>query len=317
MKEILAFTRTRIAPTPSGYLHLGNILSFSLTVALARRAGASVLLRIDDLDRERVDRAYVRDLFETLRFMELPWDEGPEDAEEFERRYSQAHRMPLYAQALDLLRANGSVFACSCSRSQLRNGVYPGTCRDRGLSLDAQGVTWRLRTSPSARLRVKTLDGKDVVAGAPARGQDASGPGLPVGTAGVIESMLPAEMQDFVVRKKDGFPAYQLTSLVDDVHYDVDGIVRGEDLWPSTLAQLYLASCLPGMEAFAEARFYHHRLLTTDRGEKLSKSAGATSIQYLRREGRSAAEIYTDIARLLGRTVAVQGWEALAALVLG
>jgi glutamyl-tRNA synthetase len=287
------FKKTRIAPTPSGYLHVGNILSFSLTVALARRCGASVLLRIDDLDRERVDPAYVCDIFETLRFLEISWDEGPADVSEFEHHYSQVHRMDLYGRALEDLRRSGSVFACTCSRADLRGGVYAGTCRDRGLSLDEPGVSWRLRTSSSLPLRVRTLD------------------------HGLVEAALPPEMMDFVVRKKDGFPAYQLTSLVDDVFYGVDLIVRGMDLWPSTLAQHYLSFCLPGAGAFQDAGFYHHPLLVGDGGEKLSKSAGVTSIQYMRKQGMNAVDVYKHIARLLGKDVEVRGWGELSGLVLG
>lgn len=278
---------------------MGNVLSFSVTVALAHRVGASVFLRIDDLDRDRVERKYVEDIFDTLRFLEIPWDEGPADILAFEREYSQLHRMGIYERALNVLADSGSVFACTCSRAQLVGGVYSGTCRDRGLPLDTEGANWRLRTCSSAVVRVKTWAG------------------------GEIEAVLPAEMQDFVVRKKDGFPAYQLTSLVDDVHFGVDGIVRGEDLWASTLAQQYLAGILPGMTAFREATFYHHPLLKTAEGEKLSKSAGATSIQYMRRQGMNAADIYSSIARLLGKDVAVSGkdapvsgWEGLAALVV-
>lgn len=82
------FKRTRIAPTPSGYLHLGNILSFALTVTLARQTRANILLRIDDLDRERADRLYVQDIFDTLNFLEIPWDEGPRDYEEYKSDWS-------------------------------------------------------------------------------------------------------------------------------------------------------------------------------------------------------------------------------------
>ena len=291
MEDFFAFKRTRIAPTPSGYLHVGNIFSFSLTVALARRAGAAVLLRIDDLDKERIEPGYVDDIFDTLRFLRIPWDEGPADVEQLDRFYSQVNRMELYGRALEQLKKNGSVYACSCSRAQLRDGIYPGTCRDRGLSLDASGVSWRLRTSGLEPLRVKRLD------------------------RGIVGAALPDEMQDFVVRKKDGFPAYQLSSLVDDVYYGVDGIVRGEDLWPSTLAQLYLSLCLPGMGAFRDAGFLHHSLLKSGEGEKLSKSAGATSIQYLRKQGMSPVQIYSHIARLLGRDIPVCNWAELAALV--
>src|SRR5882757_2581728 len=91
-----SFRKTRIAPTPSGFLHLGNVLSFAITVALARKKGAKILLRIDDLDRERVEGRFVEDIFETLHFLEIPWDEGPGDLHEYETRFSQVHRMDVY-----------------------------------------------------------------------------------------------------------------------------------------------------------------------------------------------------------------------------
>jgi len=272
----MSYKLTRIAPTPSGYLHLGNVFSFALTAGIARRAGASILLRIDDLDRERVQRGYLEDIFETLRFLEIPWDIGARDTEEFFASFSQVHRLSLYSEALARLRAAGAVFGCSCSRAEVlrlsAEGVYPGTCRERGLSLDAGEVAWRLRTEDDAVLRVNSFP------------------------AGEIEARLPAEMRDFVVRKKDGFPAYQLSSVVDDLHYGVDLIVRGQDLWASTLAQLYLSYPLDAA-VFRDIRFYHHPLLTSPLGEKLSKSAGATSIQYLRKRGLKAADVYAMIAR--------------------
>jgi glutamyl/glutaminyl-tRNA synthetase len=285
--------KTRIAPTPSGFLHVGNIFSFTITVAMARRTGASVLLRIDDLDRERVTRAYVQDIFDTLRFLGIPWDEGPADADEFEKGWSQVHRMDLYTQALEQLRDSGALFACTCSRSQvLRDGeagVYPGTCRDLGLPLETAKVNWRLRTSAARTLSVKTFP------------------------RGRIDEELPREMQDLVVRKRDGFPAYQLASLVDDLYFGIDLIVRGQDLWPSTLAQHYLSYPLDAA-AFREATFFHHPLLLTATGEKQSKSAGDTSIQQLRKQGLKPEAIYSRIARLLGREDPVRNWEELAVL---
>jgi glutamyl/glutaminyl-tRNA synthetase len=302
------FTKTRIAPTPSGFLHLGNVLSFAMTAALARKAGASILLRIDDLDRERAQETYVQDIFDTLRFMGIPWNEGPADAVEFERGWSQVHRMELYRQALEQLRSAGAVFACSCSRRiGLRAVVLPpkaegrrrsdgaasapggcsGGCSERGLSLDASGVSWRFKTEAFAEgLRVKTIDG------------------------GTIDAVLPPEMRDFVVLKKDGFPAYQLTSVVDDVHYGVDLIVRGDDLWPSTLAQHCLSFPLEAA-GFREIAFYHHALLLGDGGGKLSKSSGSTSIGYLRQSARKPADIYSLILRKLGIEGEVHGWEEL------
>ncbi|HWB90453.1 MAG TPA: glutamate--tRNA ligase family protein, partial [Puia sp.] len=107
----MEFKLTRIAPTPSGFLHLGNVFSFSLTAALARRTGAEILLRIDDLDRERVQRDYLQDIFDTLTFMQIPWDQGPRNVDDFEREYSQVHRLPLYRAALARLREAGAVYA--------------------------------------------------------------------------------------------------------------------------------------------------------------------------------------------------------------
>lgn len=117
-------------------------------------------------------------------------------------------------------------------------------------------------------------------------------------------------MQYFVVRKKDGFPAYQLTSVLDDVHYGVDLIVRGEDLWASTLAQLYLASLLTP-DSFISNTFYHHPLLHEAPGKKLSKSAGATSIQHLRKQGAAPADIYAMIAAALAINTPVESWQTL------
>jgi glutamyl/glutaminyl-tRNA synthetase len=208
-----------------------------------------------------------------------------------------------------------------------RDGGYPGTCVARGVELDAAGVSWRVRTHAGDPGAASPGDPGAASPGDPdaaglARG--AMGPEvLRVKTypAGNVEARLPVEMRDFVVRKRDGFPAYQLSSMVDDLHYGVDLIVRGEDLWGSTLAQLYLSYPLGAADfadaaGFRDVRFYHHPLLMAG-GEKLSKSAGATSIQYLRRQGISAGEIYGLIAREVAGNAEARDWEGLAALVLG
>src|SRR5690349_19284742 len=163
------FTRTRIAPTPSGFLHLGNVFSFALTASLARKSGASILLRIDDLDQARVQKQYVLDIFDTLQFLDIPWNEGPKNYEEYKNKFSQLHRLPLYEKALNQLRESGQVFACSCSRTNREACI----CREKNLSLDDPTNAWRLITPPSITLT------------------------------------------DFIVKKKDGFPSYQLGCVVD------------------------------------------------------------------------------------------------------
>jgi glutamyl-tRNA synthetase len=286
--------KTRIAPTPSGYLHLGNVLSFALTSLLAERYGAKVLLRIDDLDQQRVRPEYVQDIFDTLHFLELPWHEGPSDAASFAREYSQLHRMPQYQDALRQLKDARQIFACDCSRSALLQrhgqGFYTGTCLHKQLPLDGSGTSWRLLTDTTPSLSFRSLKG-------------------------VVTKPLPEEQRYFVVKKKDGFPAYQLASVIDDACYGIDLVVRGADLFPSTLAQVCLAEAL-GKEGFKQAVFHHHGLLSSGDGTKLSKSAGATSVRYLRKEGKKPSDIFTLIGRQLGMEGAVMHWRDLAPVVL-
>ncbi|MBV9987847.1 MAG: hypothetical protein JO301_09215 [Chitinophagaceae bacterium] len=285
------FHKTRIAPTPSGYLHIGNILSFALTARLAEQTSAEILLRIDDLDQQRAQPEYIQDIFDTLGFLQLPWREGSRNTEEFMLNYSQALREPIYEHALQELVKTGEVFGCSCSRSEINAGspdrAYPGTCRHKNIPLDQPGISWRLRTDAGATVTVKNLDGT------------------------ITEQSLPAVMQDFVVRKKDGHASYQLASFCDDVHYGIDLIVRGQDLYDSTLAQLYLAKLLNNT-VFAGTVFYHHPLLLNN-GRKLSKSAGDTSVQYLRRQGWDARKIYRYIGEMAGLREVTSDWGTLGA----
>jgi glutamyl-tRNA synthetase len=285
------FNKTRIAPTPSGFLHLGNVLSFAITASVAEKTGAKILLRIDDLDRDRMNPKYVQDIFDMLNFLEIPWHEGPRNLREFESEYSQLHRMDIYREALKKLEENDLVFACTCSRSQIRqnnpNDIYPGTCRDKGLPLNTPGTCWRLKTNDDAELSVKTLNG-------------------------VAKASLPADMHNFVVRKKDGYPAYQLASVIDDLHFGIDLVVRGQDLWSSTLAQLCLAKEIESSQ-FQNIVFHHHPLLT-EAGKKLSKSAGDTSVRYLRRQGKNPADIYGQIGRMVSSTVHITSWRQLGGM---
>ncbi len=147
-------------------------------------------------------------------------------------------------------------------------------------------VCWRFITNNDTNLSVKNYDD------------------------GMIHAPLPAEMRNFIVKKKDGFPAYQLASVIDDNYYDID-LVRGRDLWPSTLAQHQLALELD-MDRFSHIAFYHHSLLTGSSGEKLSKSAGATSVHYLRSQGKTPTDIYTFAAAMVGSNTTVTNWQQLA-----
>lgn len=252
--------RSRIAPTPSGYLHLGNAVNFALTAALAQSLNAGLFLRVDDLDAARARPEYREDIRETIAWL------LPELAPDLlAAPVLQSERLHVYRDVLGGLRQNALLFACSCTRRELAaareatareaGGVdvndYPGTCRGRGLDLDAAGVAWRMRES------------------------------------GVV------------VRQKDGAPSYQLASLVDDCALGVTHLVRGEDLRRSTELQRELARHL-GYARFAGVRAWHHPLLTDARGNKLSKSAGAASVRALRVAGASRGHVFAKAGQLLG-----------------
>jgi glutamyl-tRNA synthetase len=288
-----SFLKTRIAPTPSGYLHLGNAVSFLLTEALARKTGARILLRIDDLDQERVRKEYLQDIFDTLHFFSIEWDEGPRSVDDFLRHHSQLHRMQLYKDALEQLEE--FVFACNCSRASLSthnsSEGYPGFCIDKKLPLHTPEFAWRLHTISEQLLQVNSPEGL------------------------YITSYLPVGLKRFVVRKKNGDPSYQLASVVDDLHYEVDLIIRGADLWDSTLAQLQLASVLQ-QPKFSKAAFVHHPLVKGEGVEKLSKSAGATSIHYLRKQGTTLPQLFLMMAQALGLSHTPKTKEELGTLLI-
>lgn len=282
---------TRIAPTPSGYLHLGNAASFMLTAGLAKQRQAEILLRIDDLDQDRVRAEYLDDIFDTLRFLGISWDRGPTDPAAFVAGWSQGHRISLYQAALDTLASSGEVFACVCSRSELAEasagGGYPGTCLSRHIPLDAPGASWRLKTDLDAVVRYRDM------------------------LEGEKACPFPSSMKHFLVRRKNGLPSYQLASVVDDIHFGVDFVVRGADLFDSTLAQIYLSQKFPA-HPFGETVFFHHPVIMDVSGRKLSKSAGDTSVRYFRMQGEKPGKIFSAIAAAYGIPGAFGRWEELS-----
>lgn len=268
----MAGFRTRIAPTPSGYLHAGNALDFLLAHTLARESGGTVLLRIDDLDAGRARPAYVQDIFDSLHWLGIAWDEGPRDPVDFSSNWSQAGRLEPAHEMLWQLREMGALFACTCSRKQLTTCA----CRDAGLPFDVADTVWRLRVPRPCPVSIKGL------------------------FSGTVAVDLGNEMPDPVLRQRNGLPSYQLVSLADDLRFGIDTIVRGADLLPSTACQLHMAGLL-GAGGFLNARFLHHPLLTDERGRKLSKSEGASSLRSMRMAGASSATLQREAAEMLAR----------------
>jgi glutamyl/glutaminyl-tRNA synthetase len=271
--------RSRIAPTPSGYLHLGNAANFVLIWLWTRHEKGELLLRIDDLDQDRVRPEYVSDIFHTLEWLGLDHDKGPGGPEELDRQWSQFHRMPLYIAALKEVAELPEVFGCTCSRKQIRemslDGQYPGTCRDRNLSLNVPDVAWRILTPQSVKVKFADL------------------------WAGEFDLSLYDLIRDGVLRKKDGYPAYQLSSIVDDLHFGINGVIRGEDLLPSTAIQYYTAEKL-GYADFARIKWMHHPLVEDEAGQKMSKSLGSQAIQTLRESGVGPERVYQLVSKMLG-----------------
>lgn len=279
-------SRTRLAPTPSGLLHWGNALSFVLTWLTARQSGAKILLRIDDLDSERKRPEYVEDIFRSLDWLGIDFDEGPIGPDDFEMKFSQRHRMDLYTEGLHQLCEYGRVFVCDCSRSMIQatgDGRHPQACRQAARRpSDSQGA-WRLNTEGSSQ-RWTDFDQQE--------------------RSVCVDTV----MRDFVVRRKDGIPAYQLASVVDDAHFGVDLVVRGMDLIESTAAQRWLAGMLDS-SAFEQSRFLHHPIVKDPDGNKLSKSSGAESLETMRKSDPTAKHLYRRLSPLLGLNAEVDSIE--------
>lgn len=260
---------SRLAPTPSGYLHLGNAVNFVLTWLLTRQAGGVLHLRIDDLDRARLRPAYLDNIFRVINWLKIDYDHGPSGPDDFLRHHSQLLHLPEYNRVLRrLAQQPGLVHASQRTRTSSADLPAP---------LETPGVAWRAQVPAGTEMQFADAW----------QGQTA----VPLG----------ALMPDFVVRKKDGVAAYQVASVVDDLRLGTSLIVRGLDLLPSTAAQLWLAGQLSEAQAFSASRiqFYHHPLLTNAAGQKLSKSqqlsldAGILAQQ----QGRQA--VFQAVASLL------------------
>jgi glutamyl/glutaminyl-tRNA synthetase len=296
--------KTRIAPTPSGFLHIGNGASFVATWALARAFDGKILLRIDDLDAERMRPEYVEDIFQTLDWLGVDWDEGAFSVEDFFKNWSQHLRLDAYEKALSDLQKTGDLYACNCSRKDIKlhskNGLYPNTCREKRLNPNdnaansEKNTAWRIVVPDNKFVNFKNFEKIG-----------------PLSINGIFDEKntvlngfptnLSQTMGDFIVRQKNGLPAYQLASLVDDTLYNINFIVRGADLLPSTAAQIFLAEKLNNAE-FLNTQFWHHPLISDSTGSKLSKSEGAASLLDFRKRNDSAAIVVKEAANWLGFT---------------
>lgn len=230
---------TRLAPTPSGYLHTGNVYNFLLNWLWARSNDGKVLLRIDDGDAARKRKEYVEDIFRVLDWLGLDWDIGPTGPDDFEAKWSQLKRNDLYNDTLNELVKKNRVFACACNRKEI---CY---CAYKNLSLSQTNISWKIKTNENSSMCFHDKILGDNIVSVPS----------------------------FVIKRKDGFASYQVCSLADDRHFGITHICRGNDLKESTAMQLYIDQYTepPYLD---QCYFWHHPLIPGIEGTKLSKSAG-------------------------------------------
>ena len=259
----------RYAPSPSGDLHVGNLRTALLAWLWARRTGREFLMRIEDLDRVRPG-AEQRQL-DDLRAIGLDWDGTP---------VRQSERLDLYAAAITRLRDEGRVYECFCTRREILEaptaphhppGAYPGTCRDL---TEAERVQRRAERPAALRLRseVATFTVEDEVHGT---------------YVGAVD--------DFVLRRGDGVPAYNLAVVVDDADQGIDQVVRGDDLLASAPRQAYLATLL----GTRPPTYVHVPLALNTDGQRLAKRDGTVTFAELRSAG---VDVFALIAGSLGLT---------------
>ncbi len=266
--------RSRIAPTPSGYIHLGNAVNFLITWALVRSQGGELLLRIDDMDPARTRPEYVEEIFRSLEWLGIGWDHGPSGVEDFYRNFSIQTRKEYYRNELKTFqKTTDRLYACTCSRKEIlslnTHGIYPGTCRTLNHTLAPEHSALRVMVPELTNIVVdKTVVSLDKTLG------------------------------DFVLWRRDDTPSYQFASLIDDRDGQIDTVVRGDDLRNSTAAQLYLA-WLFDIPSFLNARFIHHPLMMYNGQRKLSKSEGDQSIKTLRESGANKALVFNHAVTFL------------------
>jgi glutamyl/glutaminyl-tRNA synthetase len=265
--------RGRLAPTPTGYLHLGHARTFWTAQQRAKANSGALVLRNEDLDRARGRPEFVRALLEDLRWFGFEWQEGPDIGGPF-APYHQSERFSRYRAALEQLREGNFIYRCYCSRRDIQSAaraphaaddeepMYPGTCRAKPPAQNAK-FAWRFRVPEGEAVAFtdNNLGEQQFVAG--------------------------QDFGDFVVWRNDDVPAYQLACVVDDAAMQITEVVRGADLLLSTARQLLLYRAL-GLKA---PKFFHCPLMLDETGQRLAKRSESLSLRGLRERGAKPEEL--------------------------
>jgi glutamyl/glutaminyl-tRNA synthetase len=278
--------RGRLAPSPTGLLHLGHARTFFTAYTRARDAGGALVLRNEDLDTQRSRPEFVAAMIEDLRWLGVRWQEGPDAAGPY-APYTQSERRAHYLAAWQTLVDQGWIYPCRCTRKDLARAasaphegtlqqdddegpIYPGTCRPESPNTGQQqsydapaGVNWRFRVPDGRAIK---FDDQHF------------GP----------QSFLPSrDFGDFLIWRRDDVPSYQLACVVDDAAMRITEVVRGADLLKSTARQLLLYHAL-GLEP---PLWYHCPLVTDANGQRLAKHYDSLSIRALRAQGRTPQDL--------------------------
>ena len=280
--------RGRLAPSPTGLLHLGHARTFWIAAQRAKERRGQLIFRNEDLDSQRWRAEFAEAMFEDLRWLGISWDEGPDCGGEF-GPYTQSERRAFYLVAWKKLRDEAWIYPCTCSRKDVAQAagapnegddepVYPGTCRPptarlghRGTAEAAvsawadgpAGVNWRFRVPDGEEICFTDLH------------------------LGPQRFVAGKDFGDFIVWRRDDVPAYQLAVVVDDAAMEITEVVRGADLLKSTARQILLFRAL----GLAVPDYYHCDLVRDEAGVRLAKRHDALSIRKRREQGWTPEEV--------------------------
>jgi glutamyl-tRNA synthetase len=300
--------RGRLAPSPTGYLHVGHARTFWTAFERAREAGGTLVMRMEDLDAERSRANFAEAAMEDLRWIGIRWQEGPDKGGPC-APYVQSKRRALYLAAWRKLLEGGYLFECRCSRKDIESAlaaphervetgtrgseldilddepIYPGTCRPGtcgpGARRQLTGHAPHLPGRTSAE--IKKLDGAHWRFRVP----DREAIEFVDRNLGPQRFVAGKDFGDFVVWRREGGPSYQLACVVDDAAMRITEVVRGADLLKSTARQILLNRAL----GFDDPAWYHCRLVVDHNGRRLAKRHDALSLRALRQRGLTPMKI--------------------------
>ena len=264
--------RSRFAPSPTGYLHIGGARTALFAFLYAKQHGGVFVLRIDDTDRQRSTPEFLDDILDALRWLGLDWDEGP---------YFQSQRLALYQEAAERLLREGKAYRCYCTAEELdakrqaalaagRKPAYDGTCREyRPPPGDSRPFTVRFKGPKAGETVVEDLIKGQVV-------------------------FQNQELDDLILVRSDGMPTYNFCSVIDDADLQITHIVRGDDHLANTPRQILLFQALEAALPF----FAHLPLILGNDRAPLSKRHGATAVRAYRELGYLPDALVNFLARL-------------------